>query len=90
MRSYLGQLGWENANLTQVAQAMHMTPRTLIRKLEADGTSFQAIKDALRRDIAIRHLQMGKKSVEAIAHGVGFSSAANFHRAFQKVDGQHA
>ena len=87
LRNYLSQIDWEKANLTEAARSMNMTPRTLIRKLEADGTSFQAIKDDLRRDIAIRHLQMGQKSVEAIAHEVGFSSAANFHRAFQRWTG---
>ncbi len=87
VRTYLSQAPWETASLTETAQAMHMTPRTLIRRLEADGTSFQAIKDALRRDIAIRDLQAGRKSVEAIALDVGFSSAANFHRAFQRWTG---
>jgi AraC-like DNA-binding protein len=66
---------------------MNMTPRTLIRRLEADGTSFQAIKDALRRDMAIRDLQAGRKSVEAIALDVGFSSSANFYKAFQRWTG---
>lgn len=64
-----------------------MTPRTLIRKLEADGTSFQAIKDALRRDIAIRHLNIGHDSIEAVAQDVGFASAASFHKAFQRWTG---
>lgn len=88
VRTYLSETDWNSANLTGAARAMHMTPRTLIRKLDADGTSFQAIKDALRRDIAIRHLQMGQHSVEAIAHDVGFSSAANFHKAFQRWTGR--
>ncbi len=87
VRTYLSQTAWDKANLTGAATAMHMTPRTLIRKLEADGTTFQSIKDALRRDIAIRHLQMGQHSIEAIAHEVGFSSAANFHKAFQRWTG---
>ncbi|AVL53185.1 AraC family transcriptional regulator [Roseobacter denitrificans] len=87
VRSYLSQAGWDTANLTGAARALHLTPRTLIRKLEADGTSFQMIKDALRRDIAIRHLQTGQHSIEAIAHEVGFSSAANFHKAFQRWTG---
>jgi len=87
VRTYLSQTEWSDANLSSAAGAMHMTPRTLIRKLEADGTTFQAIKDALRRDIAIRHLQTGQHSVEAIAHEVGFSSAANFHKAFQRWTG---
>ncbi|MBY8978291.1 AraC family transcriptional regulator ligand-binding domain-containing protein [Rhodobacteraceae bacterium NNCM2] len=87
VRTYLSQTEWDKANLTGAASAMHMTPRTLIRKLEADGTTFQAIKDALRRDIAIRHLQTGQQSIEAIAHEVGFPSAANFHKAFQRWTG---
>jgi AraC-like DNA-binding protein len=87
VRRFLSQMGWENANLAEAAQSMHMTSRTLIRKLQTDGTSFQSIKDDLRRDIAIRHLSVGEKSIEAIAHEVGFSSAANFHRAFQRWTG---
>ncbi|MBY5934740.1 AraC family transcriptional regulator [Tateyamaria omphalii] len=87
VRSYLLEAGWEQANLDGTARAMHMTPRTLIRKLAADGTSFQDIKDALRRDIAIRRLQVDEASTEAIAQDVGFASAASFHKAFQRWTG---
>ncbi|MEM0943239.1 MAG: AraC family transcriptional regulator ligand-binding domain-containing protein [Pseudomonadota bacterium] len=87
VRLYLSQTDWENATLTNAARAMHMTPRTLIRRLQADGTSFQEIKDALRRDIAIRDLQIGDKSIQAVGHDIGFSSVANFHRAFRKWTG---
>ena len=89
VRTYLSETGWEDAHLTGAARALHLTPRTLIRKLEADGTSFQTIKDAPRRDIAIRRLQTGQHSIEAIAHEVGFSSAANFHKAFRKWTGKN-
>jgi AraC-like DNA-binding protein len=87
VRTFLSHTDWDKATLTHAAQAMNMTRRTLIRRLDEDGTSFQAIKDALRRDIAIRDLQAGRKSIEAIALDVGFSSAANFHRAFQRWTG---
>lgn len=87
VRAYLSQSTWEDAHLVGAAEALHMTPRTLIRRLEADGTSFQSIKDALRRDIAIRRLQVGEKSIEAIAQDVGFASAASFHKAFQRWTG---
>lgn len=82
VRHHLSIIGWQEANLTDTARAMNLTPRTLMRRLEADGTSFQAIKDGLRRDIAISHLQTGRKSIEDIALDLGFSSAANFHKAF--------
>jgi AraC-like DNA-binding protein len=87
VRSFLTKTGWDHANLSAAAKAMNMTPRTLMRRLESDGTSFQAIKDALRRDIAIGHLQAGRKSVEAIAQDLGFSSSASFHKAFQRWTG---
>ncbi|MEJ1993283.1 MAG: AraC family transcriptional regulator ligand-binding domain-containing protein [Maritimibacter sp.] len=51
---------------------------------EASVTTFQDIKDALRRDIAIRALQQGTNSIEQIAFDAGFSAPANFHRAFRK------
>lgn len=69
--------------LRDAAAALHMTPRTFMRRLDADGTSFQIIKDGLRRDIAIRDLSLGQKSIEAISHDLGFASAANLHRAFK-------
>lgn len=87
VRTHLSQTGWDSANLANAAAAMNMTSRTLIRRLEAEGTSFQAIKDGLRRDIAIRSLRSGLKTIEEIAQDVGFSSAANFHRAFQRWTG---
>ncbi|MEM7470547.1 MAG: AraC family transcriptional regulator ligand-binding domain-containing protein [Pseudomonadota bacterium] len=87
VRTHLGQTGWADASLEKTALFMHVTPRTLIRRLRADGTSFQMIKDGLRRDLAIRDLQAGRKSVEAIALDVGFSSAANFHKAFRRWTG---
>jgi AraC-like DNA-binding protein len=75
------------AQLGDAAQALGMTPRTLMRRLDADGTSFQAIKDGLRRDLAILELRAGDKSIDDIAHMTGFSSSANFHRAFSKWTG---
>ncbi|MDK3020815.1 AraC family transcriptional regulator [Pseudodonghicola flavimaris] len=73
--------------LDDAAGALHLTPRTLMRRLEAEGTSFQDIKDGLRRDIAIRDLTRGDKSLEAISQDIGFASVANFHRAFRRWTG---
>ena len=67
---------------------MNVTSRTLMRRLDADGTTFQLIKDGVRRDVAMRELSSGAKSIEAIAQDVGFASAANFHRAFRRWTGQ--
>ncbi len=87
IRELLHRSDWAECRLSHVAGALGMTTRTLIRRLEADETSFQAIKDGLRRDIAIRDLRDGRRSIEEISHDLGFSSAANFHRAFRRWTG---
>jgi len=73
-----------DSGLKETARLLNLTPRTLMRRLDADATSFQSIKDGLRRDIAIRDLTQTGKSIEAISQDIGFASAANFHRAFKR------
>lgn len=87
LRELLLQSDRLNYHLNDAAQALNLTPRTLMRHLEAEATSFQAIKDGLRRDIAIRDLSRDLKSIETISHDIGFASAANFHRAFRRWTG---
>lgn len=72
--------------LEDVAATFGQTPRTLIRRLALEETSFQAIKDGLRRDLAIRDLTSGK-SIDDTAQDIGFASTANFHRAFKRWTG---
>lgn len=83
VRSFLYGADWQTCHLPDAAIALQMTPRTLNRRLSEEGTSFQEIKDALRRDIAIRALQLGTDSIEKIAYETGFSAPPNFHRAFR-------
>jgi AraC-like DNA-binding protein len=70
-----------------LAAEMNMTPATLRRRLHEDGTSFQAIKDQLRRDLAISHLSHSKRSTMDIGLELGFSERSAFHRAFKKWTG---
>ena len=74
-------------SLDEAADRLHMSPRTLHRRLEEEGTSFRAIKDGLRRDLAISQLSHSDKSVLDIALDLGFAEASAFHRAFKKWTG---
>lgn len=69
--------------IEEVAAQLHSTTRTLMRKLKKEGTSFQQIKERIRRDRAIYFLTNRSCSVAAIAEKVGFSDAAAFARAFK-------
>lgn len=88
IRRHIHRVDWAAVHLDRVADAFGMTPRTLIRRLADEGTSFRAIRDSLRRDVAIRDLSETAKSIEQISHDLGFSSAANFHRAFRRWTGE--
>ncbi|MGY2295433.1 AraC family transcriptional regulator [Pseudomonas yamanorum] len=74
-------------DLEAVAQHLHISPQTLRRHLREEGTSFQALKDELRRDIAIYHLGRADLSLQEIAEQLGFSEPSPFHRAFKKWTG---
>lgn len=76
-----------DVQLVDVARWSNLSPRTLIRHLDAEGTSFQRIRDGLRRDIAIRELAHSSRSIESISRQVGFTTGANFHRAFKRWTG---
>lgn len=63
------------------------TATTLRRRLEREGTSYQAVKDQLRSDVAIDLLCNSALTVEEIAARVGFQDASAFHRAFKRWTG---
>lgn len=68
--------------LAEVARELHLSPRTLHRRLEDEGSSFQAIKDALRRDLAINRLNKTQQPLARIAADLGFADPSAFYRAF--------
>lgn len=75
------------ADLEVVAQHFWLTGRTLRRKLISEGSSFQGIKDAIRRDLAIDYLAQGKLSLQEISLNLGFAEASAFIRAFKQWTG---
>lgn len=63
------------------------TATTLRRRLDAEGTSYQAIKDELRNDLAVDWLCNSDLSVDDVGAAVGFNDASAFHRAFKRWNG---
>ena len=66
---------------------LNMSARTLRRRLEREGTSYQRIKDNARRDLAIRLLRREGLTVSDVAERVGFSDPSSFHRSFRRWTG---
>lgn len=73
--------------LDALARQFGLSPATLRRRLEDEGVGWQALKDEVRRDLAIHRLADPRQSIEDIAAQLGFNDASSFHRAFRKWTG---
>jgi AraC-like DNA-binding protein len=80
LRRYLAEA---MPSLDEVSQSLAMTPQTLRRHLQREGQGYQAIKDSLRRDVAVEYLSQPDLTLLDIANRLGFSEASTFHRAFK-------
>jgi AraC-like DNA-binding protein len=78
----------EMPSFEQLTSLLNMSARTLRRRLEKEGTSYQRIKDNARRDAAISMLSHDGMTVSEVAELVGFSDPSAFHRSFKKWTGQ--
>ncbi len=73
--------------LGEVAAGLAVSPATLRRRLREEGTSFQQLKDHVRRDAAIAGLAEGGEPIAELAARLGFSEDTAFHRAFRRWTG---
>ena len=70
-----------------VARRLGIPQRTLQRRLQAEGTSFAALVDGVRRELSERYLADPRVSTQEVAFLVGFSDVSAFHRAFVRWTG---
>lgn len=70
-------------DLAATAEALHISTSTLQRRLAGEGTSFQSLKDELRRDTAIERLITSSVPLATLAFELGFADSAAFQRAFK-------
>jgi AraC-like DNA-binding protein len=82
------QLSGGNPSVELIARQVHMSPRTLGRRLEHEGTTFKELLDDMRRRMALRYVGGHDLGLSEIAFLLGFSQTAAFHRAFKRWTGQ--
>jgi len=78
----------EGGSASDVARALHVSVRTLQRKLVAIGTTFREISDAVRTQLAEEYLTDPKVSIAEVAFLLGFSDQSSFNRAFGRWTGE--
>jgi AraC-like DNA-binding protein len=73
--------------LERMANTLRCSPATLRRMLRQEGTSFQAIKDRLRLEMAQAALAQADATIAEITAMLGFAEPAAFNRAFRQWTG---
>jgi AraC-like DNA-binding protein len=76
------------ASLEEVAANFNISPRTLQRKLQDEGISFQHLADAVRKSLAIHYMQSGNYQIKEISIMLGYNELSAFSRAFKRWTGK--
>jgi AraC-like DNA-binding protein len=69
---------------TEIARELEMSERTLQRRLEAEGTSFQRLLDDTRRELAQQYLGQTDVSLADATYLLGFGDQSSFFRASKR------
>ncbi|MAM69564.1 MAG: AraC family transcriptional regulator [Gammaproteobacteria bacterium] len=89
VKTYLSQALSEGIpTISDVAEKLAMSGRTLQRKLSDQGITYQSVVDDARRELSERLLTNSNHSLADIAFLTGFSEQSSFNRAFKRWAGQ--
>ena len=81
------QLGHGEPDRAAIARTLHLSERTLQRRLAEEGSSYQQLLNDTRRQMAERHLRDGQLAATDIALLLGYSEPSVFFRAFRQWTG---
>ena len=86
-RQYLALFSQQYPSINQLSQYLHISERTLRRRLKEQGYSFQQLLDEVRFEKAKHLLENSEESQESIAQKLGFSESPAFNHAFLRWSG---
>jgi AraC-like DNA-binding protein len=75
------------ANLSSVSRSVHMSERTLRRRLQEAGSGYQALLDELRAELAVEYVLTPEVDIATVSRQLGFSEPSTFYRAFKRWTG---
>ena len=86
-RFMMDELPEREPGMAAIAAKLHMSPRSLQRRLNSEGTSFAKVLFELRRDLALRYLRDQRIAIGEVGFLLGFLDVAAFQRAFKRWTG---
>lgn len=87
-RLVIDRLTADQARVEVIALELGMSKRTLARRLADHGTSFNAIVESLRRNLALGYLRDSSMTQIEIAFLLGYTEVSSFHHAFRRWTGK--
>lgn len=88
-RTIQDKLTGHRPSIDAISQALHMGPRTLHRRLQDSGSSFQRVLDEARHQTARYYLSNSALELNEAAYLLGFEVPNSFGRAFRNWEGVH-
>ena len=86
-RTIQDKLTGHRPSINAVSQTLHMGPRTLQRRLQESGSSFQRVLDEARHQMARYYLSNSSLELNEAAYLLGFEDPNSFGRAFRNWEG---
>ncbi|MFT4113967.1 AraC family transcriptional regulator ligand-binding domain-containing protein [Silvibacterium sp.] len=86
-RAIQERLSGRRPSIEDIARALHLSPRTLQRRLQEAGTSFQSVLDEARHQMACYYLGNSVLELTEAAYLLGYEDSNSFARAFRGWEG---
>lgn len=80
--AYLGM-----PSLDDIAANLNVSPRSLQRKLQEEGVTYQQLADSIKKTLAIQYLDAKTYPIKEIAYLLGYNELSAFSRAFKRWTG---
>lgn len=80
--AYLGLV-----SLEEMAANFNTSPRSLQRKLQEEGVTYQQLSDTTRKSLALHYLDSGKYPLKEVSYMLGYNELSAFSRAFKRWTG---
>jgi AraC-like DNA-binding protein len=77
----------QRPGIQDLARELHLSTRTLQRRLTDEGTTFQCLLDDARRELARHYLLHSTRELNETAYLLGYEDANSFLRAFHNWEG---
>jgi AraC-like DNA-binding protein len=86
-RAIQDRLTGQRPSMDVISEALHMSPRTLQRRLQESSSSFQRVLDEARHSMARYYLSNSVLELNEAAYVLGFEDPNSFGRAFRNWEG---